>query len=159
VPDDQGPTAVGESVEHAPERRTQRCRVRFDELGIRIAHRFERAAPRLLVRLAPTFFSLRAQTGLDHDSARNTLAQRSEKARQRLGRTLRARRNKQVVAAVQARTDLRRRAHTLLCQYIPISVRVPSQLDVSRHFHTLIAADPRRKTPGVPLDDCQDDDN
>jgi hypothetical protein len=89
----------------------------------------------------------------------DTLAQRGEKARERLGRTLRARRNKQVVAAVQARTDLRRRAHTLLRQYIPISIRVPSQLDVSRHFHTLIAADPRRKTPGVPLDACQDDDN
>jgi len=79
VPDDQGPTAVGQSVEHAPKRRTQRCRVRFDELGIRSAHRFERAAPRLLVRLAPTFFSFRAQTSLDHDAAWDTLAERGEK--------------------------------------------------------------------------------
>jgi hypothetical protein len=55
------------------------------------------------------------------------------------------------------------RTHTRLIptqsSWIPISVRVPSQLDVSRHFHTLIVADPRRKTPGPPLDDCQDDDN
>jgi hypothetical protein len=101
------------------ERRTQRCRVLLDELGIRSAHRVERAASRLPIRLAPAFFSLRAQARLDDDSAGDPLAERGEKARESLGRTLRACGNEQLVAAVQVRSDPCRHAHTFLRQDVP----------------------------------------
>jgi hypothetical protein len=101
------------------ERRTQRCRVLLDEFGIRSAHRVERAASRLPIRLAPAFFSLRAQARLDDDSAGDPLAERGEKSRESLGRTLRACGNEQLVAAVQVRSDPCRRAPTFLRQDVP----------------------------------------
>src|SRR6266540_6911522 len=79
-------------------------------------------------------FSPGAQTRLDDDSARDPLTKRGEKTGERLGRTLRTRGDEQVVAAAQTRSDLARRAHTLLRQDVPVSIGVPPQLDVSRHF-------------------------
>jgi hypothetical protein len=58
-----------------------------------------------------------------------------------------------------ARRSRSPRAHPPASGHLHQHPCVPSQLDVSRHFQTLIAADPRRKARGVPLDDFQDDDN
>jgi hypothetical protein len=91
VPDDQGATPVGERVEHAPERRTQGCRVLCDQLGIRSAQCFELPVSCLLVRFAPAIFSSGAQACLDDDSARDPLTKRGEKTGERLSRTLRTR--------------------------------------------------------------------
>jgi hypothetical protein len=63
--------------------------------------------------------SLRAQARLDDDSAGDPLAERGEKARESLGRTLRACGNEQLVAAVQVRSDPCRHAHTFLRQDVP----------------------------------------
>src|SRR5205823_8884889 len=93
----------------------------------------------LLVRFAPATLSPGAQTCLDGDSARDPLAERGEKAGERLGRTLRTRGDEQVVAAAQTRSDLGRRAHTLGRQDVPVGIGVPPQLDVSRHFSQSIS--------------------
>jgi hypothetical protein len=65
----------------------------------------------------------------------------------RLGRTLRTRGDEQVVAAAQARADVGRRAHTLRGQDVPVSIGVPPQLEVSRHFSRRVST--TRFTPLV----------
>jgi hypothetical protein len=124
---------LGQPVEDAAERSAEPLGVLHDKLRIGLAERLEPAASGRLVGRAPALLDLRPQAKLDDDAARHLLAERSEEAGERLRRPLGARRGRDVIAAAQARPELKRRRHARGCEDVTIGVRVAPELDLPAH--------------------------